>query len=398
MQPRVVEHDTIMMEQATKTKEPRRRRSRPFHRQSECLRKRKYRASKRGERKLLEAELRYYEDQLEGQMLAHHSHTSWEAKAIASFQQRLAAYRHHNTLESTVQQQIQLVQALQAWVSAQQQQQPPKSILQSTIHATSPPWLHATLVADPVARQYGYEWLSERVFNSAMSARDGRYPFGGSVVDTATLRMHTCDDDNDGRRTISAMETHSQHTILHNFHAVAAVVRAEMLQIGRTINISSEVVDVASAGYIIYEHSVHQRLGTSLRNVIRFFYPAQNCVVITYCSVLEDECHPLQDGELRPHGFAWMILERVTDSITLLRDSRLQYSPVTTQGPISLADHGRIFGQVTTEEAIASDGYLDKIQAAAEANYVAMQEGMVRGICRRLDRTSLDCDADSVLM
>ncbi|ETV78052.1 hypothetical protein H257_08265 [Aphanomyces astaci] len=174
-------------------------------------------------------------------------------------------------------------------------------------------WLQATLVVDPVAMRHGYEWLSDRIYHAAATAKKFHRPLGTSVDDAAGLTLHTREADDDRTVTIAAMETHSQHTILHNFEAVSNAMRTCM-GYGRNSLIFSEVQSLSTwwtAGKAFRMNTperlhLSRRLGTSLRNVVRFYYPTSTVVLITYCSVLGDETHPRVDGSrARPHGFAW---------------------------------------------------------------------------------------------
>ncbi|RHY29134.1 hypothetical protein DYB25_013349 [Aphanomyces astaci] len=100
-------------------------------------------------------------------------------------------------------------------------------------------WLQARLVVDPVAMRHGYEWLSDRIYHAAATAKKFHRP-QPSVIDAAGLTLHTWEADDDRTVTIAAMETHSQHTILHNFEAVSNAMRTCMGD-GRNSPIFSEV-------------------------------------------------------------------------------------------------------------------------------------------------------------
>ncbi|KAG9398625.1 hypothetical protein AC1031_014406 [Aphanomyces cochlioides] len=174
---------------------------------SERERMRKYRAAKRNEVKLLEAELRYLEEEL-GRLRASKATVNPPNHLVQEIVERNQRLRNH------VEDQVRLCRYLSSWVSSQRL---------PTAITPKAPWIVSTLLADTATRQHGSQWLSEKAYYSALQACL-MHPFDARQNEAYKFNLHKAYDDN-GIETIAAMEIHSQ------FHIVFATLYSTMWQI-----------------------------------------------------------------------------------------------------------------------------------------------------------------------
>ncbi|KAF0719809.1 Aste57867_776 [Aphanomyces stellatus] len=236
--------------------------------------------------------------------------------------------------------------------------------------STQTSWRESTLMADPIARRHGLEWLSQRAYHNAISTFP-RHPFGSSVADDVRTVLHTAPDaDGDNRLGVTAMEVHAQGTFFANFKAFGRMLWAMLDTHSFTNSLiasSFQVVDKAHDD-LVYSCSGDYRTGLRTHRVLAYFDDPTR-VVITFSFLAHDECVPIRDSEMRTNGSAWIVLERVTDEITLLRHSVVYLQSVTKHGKSSLHHLGRMFGRNETE-ILHREAFIQEMRAAADEHYV----------------------------
>ncbi|KAF0719811.1 Aste57867_778 [Aphanomyces stellatus] len=327
--------------------------------EAERQRQRRHRESKRAKRKLIEAEIRYYEDQLERLHIARQESADSRRTSVALVSPE--AVQVNASLREAVQRRHHFSRMLYLWVVSQHPQATP---------TPRPSWLHSTLLADPVGRRHGFEWLCQKVYHNA---RQGfpRNPFGNSVADEMRFTMHTTEDDDiDGSPTILAMEMQYQLTAFGHFKHVAELFwrYVEGTSYAASSVVPCQAVDVVR-DRLVYYHGVHPQTGTSLRRIMCTF-EEENRVVMVFPKIQQDESYPLVEGELRTHGFGWVVFERVTDSITLFRHADLHLVPVATHGPATTEQIGQLYGVSSQGESETRAVYIERIRSAAETKYL----------------------------
>ncbi|KAF0692471.1 Aste57867_16462 [Aphanomyces stellatus] len=367
--------------------------SRDRFRLYERLRKQEYRAEKRRERKLLEAQIYYLEDQIKHNIpgparavktdktvsSTAASSRPWRDIARTSLHERTTAIDEQRKLQSVVQRQTKLVQLLHAWVS------------QSLAHPLGDGtcWRLSTLMADPVARQYGYEWLTDRVFHSAMRTQaTDAVVIGQDVADRCCLRVHT-----DDACEILGLESRSQHTLLAESTDVVDSLWTESHMLVSIPGLKLKVTAVRDHS-LVYVRLHNTRLGTSCCKLIRRYdLPASQGAVFVTVYIRDDESFPLEATERRPHGYGWAIVHNIAPGVALVRTSALQYAPVTTQGSVvSINETAAMFGAIAhatsreTTLARIENNALDAFAAGMRvqnanmlAHIQAKREGTVKG-------------------
>ncbi|KAF0696317.1 Aste57867_12914 [Aphanomyces stellatus] len=338
-------------------------------REYERQRKASYRRMKRTEKQRLEERIAILQAAV-ARRLATAAQTDstveWREWASQSFQERCASTATNRSLRDTLWHHDTLVRVLQAWVH------------RSIVHPAMPdgnPWLQSTLLADPVARQVGFQWLTDRIYHLAMREYANG---GGQVADIARLEVLTdggCDEVE-----VVGMECQYQTTFLAPLATVATFTWDEMVQ-----NIRSDVshaTTLEGGGNFLYQRVHDSLLGTSLCLLVRRYDENPHRVVFASVFLRDDEAYPLEDDcVLRPHGFGITILQHIADDITLSRNHVVQYSPITTHGVISFDQTTAIFG---VEPHSARAVTLARIENNAARNFVARRHFMTQGMVERL--------------
>ncbi|RQM21095.1 hypothetical protein B5M09_009841 [Aphanomyces astaci] len=329
-------------------------------RHSESLRKRKYRAGKRTELIQLETELRTLQDQL-AYLTAPRSSSSLFPSTTPP--PAIIARRYNESLKAQVTLQRRLARTMSLWTATQQPRLvrtdnishvPPLGLL--TVERSQGPimrssWMQSTLLANPAARQQGYRWLSDRVLHTSQRHP---HPFGDAVADRVSVVAHR-GEDTDGA-TVAAIEGHYQFTAFGDFRHVSQ--RLWVANIAPTAVTVIQMLDDQPIDGLMYYHSTN--LVTNVRVIARQYIEASR-VVLTYTT----------------------IVEHVTDQVSLVRHSNLQYTPVTSQGVASLAEIAQLFRSPFPESDGQSplrnrEARVVQLQSAAEAMFTHMYTNILR--------------------
>ncbi|KAF0692986.1 Aste57867_15995 [Aphanomyces stellatus] len=332
------------------------------HHLAERVRLRKYRLEKKSQKQALASELKHLQDKF-NLLKSSYVRPNYKIGASSAYAYAIDILKQHNRgLQTQVEHQAMLVRLLTSWVASQCPQKPPSMRMA---------WTESTLMAHPAARRQGFQWLSARLYHTALETATQRLTssrlFGSHMDDAVSFEMHTtCDAD--GNVQIARMDSHFNCIFFANMHVVVAALWSFMngITFGTSAMLAPEAVDLVHAGKLVYDHSVNPRDGTSLRRIMCLFED-DNRVVITFTKIRDDERYPLQPGDRRTHGFAWMIVDRVTDSITTVRNSNFNFMPTTVDGDISLEETGRLFGlTVEATTNIQRDLLVERIRGVAE--------------------------------
>ncbi|CAK4077790.1 unnamed protein product [Aphanomyces euteiches] len=325
---------------------------------SQSNRDRKYRAKKKLEHKRLIEELETLQDQHETNKFASlidEITSNAELEAIRLHD----SLTQNQTLRANVDRMNVVCKLLHDWV---------RSLKPSKRITPKGSWLHSTLLAHPAARVHGYKWFSDRIYHAADSLLS-EPPFENSVEDEMQHIMHT-ELDEDGLRTIGANELRLQRTHFYDFKATAHLFWNYIILnnfVTSSLTTSSWIADSVDSK-LVYHCVVNEQTGTTLRRILRM-YEEPNRVVITFASIANDECYPWTDSELRTHGYAWAIFERVSDSMTIARFSTVHSAPITPKGAASLEQIGQIYGK-SAHGIEHREAYIEHVRAIAEKVYL----------------------------
>ncbi|KAF0692473.1 Aste57867_16464 [Aphanomyces stellatus] len=286
-------------------------------REYDTQRKREYRALKRKQASRLHQEILVLEDHL--QQLGRARQQARLDWVRASRRTERDTMETNKTLRDQVRYHGALVRTLQVWTTS----------VQPSIDGTTS-WLNSTLLADPVARQYGYQWLTDRALHVAEI--DGQHALGSSVADVTQLRVVLDASSND----VVGFRARHQSTLLGNFKDAAKTLWQHM-------NGEATATHVDHA--VVYSSVYSAETQTSKCMLMRR-YEFANRVIFVKVFVRDDECVPLQPPhDVRPHGLCYRLFHHITDDVTLVRSAVYQSSPVTTDGsPYGLARMAAMFG------------------------------------------------------
>ncbi|CAK4216260.1 unnamed protein product [Aphanomyces euteiches] len=183
---------------------------------AEIIRKRKYRASKRSE--LIE---------LESQARRLTAYLSEQKRAIRA-RQLARAKEETLSLQTQVSQYHCLTQIFSQCVHVNEH--PQKDLSNRST------WFESTLLAHPISRRQGIQWLSERVYHQARrmmplseDAMDTAYvlplvqPYQGQTEMVFSFNAHLADELDEDGVTIAALETRFRHTLPTDFRSAASV-------------------------------------------------------------------------------------------------------------------------------------------------------------------------------
>ncbi|KAF0715845.1 Aste57867_3144 [Aphanomyces stellatus] len=315
----------------------------------ECMRLRKYRADRKNEKQKLLRDVQHLESELSRlQLRPRKAKAPITTEALATTM--LAQNNKH--LRSHVENQARVARLLAAWVASHTV---PKGI------PTRASWFESTLVADPLIRRQGLQWLSERVYHIALNSTSV-HPFGASMADSIRVQMLMQGDGIDGPN-VGGSETHIQHTFFAPVQEVANVIWS-WDQCNSAYR--SEVAEQVDHQLVYYRGN--SLSGANLRRVNRMFMDG-NRVIITLALVAEDECCVMGDDELRIHGFAWTIVEPVTDSISLMRHSRFHGAPKTKHGVASVEAIAKLYMPSHESENTSHQVLAERLRCTVETMY-----------------------------
>ncbi|CAK4281681.1 unnamed protein product [Aphanomyces euteiches] len=91
--------------------------------------------------------------------------------------------------------------------------------------------------------------------------------------------------------------------------------------------------------YVSQEHSSLKYTRLCLAGIV--MDEEKDRITITQTGIATDDRFPFQDGESRSNGFQWVVFQHVTDNLTLVRWSLLNFCPVNAKGPLSLSEMAR---------------------------------------------------------
>ncbi|KAF0692466.1 Aste57867_16457 [Aphanomyces stellatus] len=333
----------------------------------ERQRKRRYRAEQRNQIELCRAHVVQLQEEL-SRRLAAHALSPHQGKSVAPstlvhdghggerLRESLALLRRQ------VKRRAKLLHMLYTWVAASLQPPPSSPDLVIDMGANAP-WLHSTLLADPVARHCGIQWLTDRVFHSAMA----QHAIDDTVEDVLELKLLTMANAD----YFVGMETRRQTTYFANLadvgHGLWTLFTGTKYSPASQVE-SIDVVDAADGSKVTYKRIQDLELGTNMI-VLRRRYDLGDRIVFVHVYLRNDDCVPQAPHEMRPYGFGWVIAQAIAPEVTLVRGLTIQYTPETTAGPISLDRMAAMFGvEATTPQAT-----LARIEENALRNYEARQ-------------------------
>ncbi|KAG9411114.1 hypothetical protein AC1031_016763 [Aphanomyces cochlioides] len=242
-------------------------------------------------------------------------------------------------------------------------------------------YMDVTLRQDDQGRRSGCVYVTHRTFNMAQRAYPYK-PFGDQVEDLIGVKMHLGEDE-DGI-CILAFESHLQFTVCANYENVAKTWRFDYTE--RTPAFTVRMIEEMDDGilYIIQEHN-HVKLRRISVSGVFPGYAGQNRITITHAGIAVDERFPFAASETRSNGFQWIIFEHVTDRMTLVRWSLLNFGHVNAHGRLSLRDTARSLC-CPVNQYDSDDLIVERIRTVCESGLTDIRDQF----CQRCDRLKLE--------
>ncbi|KAG9411136.1 hypothetical protein AC1031_016789 [Aphanomyces cochlioides] len=91
--------------------------------------------------------------------------------------------------------------------------------------------------------------------------------------------------------------------------------------------------------YVKHEHTTWKYKRFCVAGI--FLDNENDRITITQTGIALDDRFPFQGGESRTNGCQWIVFQHVTDRLTIVRWSILNFCPVNNKGPLSLRETAR---------------------------------------------------------
>ncbi|CAK4279756.1 unnamed protein product, partial [Aphanomyces euteiches] len=186
---------------------------------------------------------------------------------------------------------------------------------------------------DASSRRSGFNWLANKAYNMSVEAQPSS-PIERKVEDAIKVKLHVGEDDIG--TSIRAIECHVQLTIDANFENAAKTWWFDLVE--STPMLSSTIVE-SFEQHIVYVKQEYPQLKYIRMCVAGVFLDHENDrITITQTGIALDKRFPFQDGENRTNGISWIVFQHVTDRLTLVRWSVLNFCPVNAKGALPLRE------------------------------------------------------------
>ncbi|KAH9118848.1 hypothetical protein LEN26_011897 [Aphanomyces euteiches] len=205
---------------------------------------------------------------------------------------------------------------------------------------------------DDYGRRRGSVYMTNRAHMMSQNAYPYK-PFGCRIEDDTKVTAHLGEDANGV--CVQAFECHVIFTVEANYENVAKTWRFDQTESTPIFSVKSVEDMDYDILYMIHEHNELKRKRIAISGIF-CGYEGQDRITITHTGIAVDERYPFTPGEVRSNGFQWVIFEHVTDRLTIVRWSLLNYCPVNVNGSLSLLETAQSLrcpvSQYDSEEAI----------------------------------------------
>ncbi|KAH9148480.1 hypothetical protein AeRB84_008181 [Aphanomyces euteiches] len=267
---------------------------------------------------------------------------------------------------------ILLKRFLQDWLASQSPQK------------NRPSPMETTLLQDEKGRTSGSLYMTNRAFKMS----NLEFPpelVHEDVEDYVEVKLHL--DEDDHGTCIHAVECHVQFTIDANFENVAKTWWFDLVE--STPLLTSTIVEKFKEN-IMYVSQEHTRAKVKRLTIAGAFMDEEkDRITITQTGIALDERFPFVEGENRSNGMQWVVFQHITDRLTLVRWTIVNFCPVNANGPLSLSEVAE-FLQYRVYPNDSEESLLVKIQSGFD-NILTNLRDQFRHRCSRfkLEPTTL---------
>ncbi|CAK4535807.1 unnamed protein product, partial [Aphanomyces euteiches] len=248
---------------------------------------------------------------------------------------------------------ILLKRFLQDWLASQSPQK------------NRPSPMETTLLQDEKGRTSGSLYMTNRAFKMS----NLEFPpelVHEDVEDYVEVKLHL--DEDDHGTCIHAVECHVQFTIDANFENIVEKFKENIM-------------------YVSQEHTRAKVKRLTIAGA--FMDEEKDRITITQTGIALDERFPFVEGENRSNGMQWVVFQHITDRLTLVRWTIVNFCPVNANGPLSLSEVAE-FLQYRVYPNDSEESLLVKIQSGFD-NILTNLRDQFRHRCSRfkLEPTTL---------
>ncbi|CAK4770199.1 unnamed protein product, partial [Aphanomyces euteiches] len=216
---------------------------------------------------------------------------------------------------------ILLKRFLQDWLASQSPQK------------NRPSPMETTLLQDEMGRKSGSLYMTNRAFKMS----NLEFPpeqIHDDVEDRVEVKLHL--DEDDQGTCIHAIECHVQFTIDANFENVAKTWWFDLVE--STPIFKSTIVERFQQNIVYVNQELAREKFKRLTVAGVFMDEEKDRITITQTNIALDERFPFVDGENRSNGMQWIVFQHITDRLTLVRWTVMNFCPVNAYGPLSLSE------------------------------------------------------------
>ncbi|KAH9109820.1 hypothetical protein AeMF1_015200 [Aphanomyces euteiches] len=195
--------------------------------------------------------------------------------------------------------------------------------------------METILLSDENDRRNGSFYMTNRAYT--MSKMECPPESLRKLEDFLEVKIHL--DEDDRGTCVLATECHIQFTVDANFENVAKTWWFDLVESNPLVEASVLERFEDHIMYLKHEYSSYKY--RRLCVAVVFLDDENNRITITQTAIALDERFPFVEGESRSNGFQWSdcLTQRITDRLTVVRWSILNFCPVNADGPISLREY-----------------------------------------------------------
>ncbi|CAK4071681.1 unnamed protein product [Aphanomyces euteiches] len=218
-------------------------------------------------------------------------------------------------------------------------QQQLKDFLEDWLMSQSPqkgrPLLMETiLLPDDNGRRNGCYFMTNRAYNLSKQKYPPRKTYEEEVEDFLEVKIHL--DEDDRETCIYAIESHVPFTVDANFENVAKTWWFDLVESNPLVEASVLERFEDHIMYLKHEYSSYKYRRLCVAGV--FLDHDEDRITITQTGIAIDEHFPFVQGESRANGNQWIVFQHVTDRLTIVRWTVVNFCPMNANGPLSLLE------------------------------------------------------------
>ncbi|CAK5235429.1 unnamed protein product [Aphanomyces euteiches] len=194
--------------------------------------------------------------------------------------------------------------------------------------------METILLPDDNGRRSGCYFMTNRAYNLSKQKYPPRKTYEEEVEDFLEVKIHL--DEDDRETCIYAIESHVPFTVDANFENVAKTWWFDLVESNPLVEASVLERFEDHIMYLKHEYSSYKYRRLCVAGV--FLDHDEDRITITQTGIAIDEHFPFVQGESRANGNQWIVFQHVTDRLTIVRWTVVNFCPMNANGPLSLLE------------------------------------------------------------